>query len=115
MRLYSGLERRFPIRLEISDYSKMELFEIFKLYVHKNLPDWSLSPEITLAIFEKHKFENFAGDVENLVRSMQFKASVRNINNFQKRCVFTLQDFYYAVNQEPFAKKSVSSSLMMYV
>ena len=110
LRVNPGLERRFPIRLEISDYSKMELFEIFKLYVHKNLPDWSLSPEITLAIFEKHKFENFAGDVENLVRSMQFKASVRNINNFQKRCVFTLQDFYYAVNQEPFAKKSVSSS-----
>lgn len=110
-----GLERRFPIRLEIPGYAASELFEIFKLYVQKNLPDWSLSHEITVEIFQKHKFENFAGDVENLVRLMQFKASVRKINKSEKGCAFTLQDFEHAVNQEPFSKNSVSSSLMMYI
>lgn len=112
----TGLERRFPIRLEITGYSDSDLFEIFKLYVHKNLPDWSLSPEITLDIFQKHKFENFAGDVENLIKIMQFKASVRNINKFEKGFLFTLKDFEHAVNQEPFVKNSaLLSSMMMYV
>jgi SpoVK/Ycf46/Vps4 family AAA+-type ATPase len=115
LRVNPGLERRFPIRLEIPGYSASELFEIFKLYVHKNLPEWSLSPEITIGIFEKHKFENFAGDIENLVRIIQLKASVRNINRSQKGFEFTLKDFEHAVNQEPFVKNSVSSSLMMYV
>ena len=61
-----GLERRFPIRFSINEYSAPELFLIFKKKVFEN--NWNIHESVKVNFFEKNykEFKFFAGDMELL-------------------------------------------------
>jgi len=87
----SGLERRFPYRFGIEEYSAVELGRIYRFILEKN--DWSfeLERENELVNFLKENRENFkynGGDLENLVHFTKLayaKNRVFNRDNGDKK------------------------------
>lgn len=68
-----GLERRFPFRVEIPDYTEAELREIFIKLVKRN--GWDIEEDACkLEIFEKNKkaFRFNGGDMELLFTTIKF-------------------------------------------
>ena len=87
----SGLERRFPYRFGIEEYTAEELGRIYRFILEKN--DWSfeLERENELVNFLKENRENFkynGGDLENLVHFTKLayaKNRVFNRDNGDKK------------------------------
>jgi len=76
-----GLKRRFPFKYSIEKYDNKELAKIFQYKVKQikwNL-DESLQIEQIENFIEKNKkyFENFGGDIENLLLNIKIKHSLR--------------------------------------
>jgi len=65
----AGLERRFPIRFKMDEYTPPELFKIFQKKVKDG--GWVVDESIHLDFFEKNKktFHFFGGDMEILFNS----------------------------------------------
>jgi DNA polymerase III delta prime subunit len=73
-----GLERRFPVRMNIAGYTPAELHEIFLLKVSRD--NWRVeTPDIAMRLFtDKHRyFHFFAGDTETLFCQAKFAAAGR--------------------------------------
>ena len=65
----AGLERRFPIRFKMDEYTPPELFQIFQKKVKDG--EWTLEDSVKVDFFEKNKkeFHFFGGDMEILFNS----------------------------------------------
>lgn len=78
-----GLQRRFPFKFRIDNYTAEELRDIFidKLKRFKWKFNKSIQMESITEFFKKNKdsFPNFGGDIENLFKSCQFAHSKRII------------------------------------
>lgn len=73
-----GLERRFPFRFTIPDYSPKQLRDIFTSIVREN--GWSVDlQELPVSWFEKHKdcFKFNGGDMEIIFTKAKFAHSIR--------------------------------------
>ena len=73
-----GLERRFPFRFNISDYSSNQLRDIFLRIVQEN--GWKTDKDVgTTDLFEKHRdlFQFNGGDMETLFTKIKFVHSLR--------------------------------------
>jgi SpoVK/Ycf46/Vps4 family AAA+-type ATPase len=80
----AGLERRFPFRYSIPDYSPTELREIFLNIVREN--HWTIeADELPIEPFEENKdyFTFNGGDMEVIFTKAKFAHSVR-VFSFQK-------------------------------
>jgi len=89
--LNKGLERRFPFRYTIEEYTPAELTQIFNYQVNQNR--WSIEPaaltKLTHLITEfKPLFKNYGGDTENLffqcktARSLRLFGQVLSIDKY---------------------------------
>jgi hypothetical protein len=78
----SGLNRRFPFRYKIDDYTKEEMKDIMiiKMKMMNLFLDDKLPEDYLLTIFCNFEyFENFGGDVENLLTFCKFSNNVRSL------------------------------------
>jgi len=75
-----GLERRFTVKLEISEYSPQELFEILMKFVKEE--KWTIGTESITAddIKKYHKYFKYSGgDMRKLFQLAKENYSVRNM------------------------------------
>ena len=97
-----GLQRRFPVQLNISGYSAEELYKIFVGKVEKD--NWTVAPSAGLSLFQqKHKqFKYFAGDAETLFHQAKFVAAGRYLRNsaFSEAHSLSVADIEEAYKQE---------------
>jgi len=98
-----GLQRRFPVRMNISGYTPEELHEIFRLKVAQD--NWlTETPDIAMTLFrEKHKYFHFyAGDTETLFCQAKFVAAgrlLRSSTTFMTQPTLTAGDVSIAYQQ----------------
>ena len=71
----SGLERRFPFRYDIEEYTPMELKQIFIRQVTSE--GWKVEDDSVSAVLfaEKGLFDNMGGDCENLFMKVHRRCS----------------------------------------
>lgn len=92
-RVNKGLERRFPFKYEINEYSGEELFKILEYKIKNDnwvLYDKEYDKIKKLIINNAKKYNNFAGDMTTLLMKAKIKNS-RNINS--TNYVLTYNDF----------------------
>ena len=94
-----GLERRFPFKFTIPDYSPVELKDIFKAIVQEN--GWSIDTDaIDDSLLKEHRdaFEFNGGDMETLFTKTKFIHSMRvfSCEKKQKKKI-SKEDFEMAV------------------
>lgn len=91
----AGLERRFPFRIEIPDYSDEELREIFFKLVVRN--GWKVDEaSITVELFKKNKdaFKFNGGDMELLFTNIKFSHGMRVFGESKEtKKIITKEDF----------------------
>jgi hypothetical protein len=98
-----GLQRRFPVRMNITGYTPAELHQIFLLKVAQD--QWLVEqPDIAMSLFkEKHKYFHFyAGDTETLFCQAKFAAAgrlLRSSTKFVAQPTLTVGDVTEAYNQ----------------
>mgnify|MGYP001442413904 CR=1 FL=1 len=75
-----GLERRFPWRFTIEDYSDEELMNIYLKIVNEN--EWNFNDTVDVEFFKKNRdyFKNNGGDMEILFHKTKLAHSLRSIN-----------------------------------
>lgn len=78
-----GLDRRFPLRLDISSYSEQELFEIFQKQITENMRDWQLSPEVDFGLFTSYcrVFSAGPASVKTLVQFLKLQSASRLVKD----------------------------------
>lgn len=74
-----GLERRFPWRFTIDDYSDEELMNIYLKIVKEN--EWNINDSVNVEYFKKNRdyFKNNGGDMEILFHKTKLAHSLRSI------------------------------------
>jgi hypothetical protein len=96
-----GLERRFPFRYVMDEYSADDLFNIFKKQIGDC--DWQINTrnDELLNFFEKNRdaFEHNGGDLENLLQMSKISHSKRIFGKDEKlRKKITLEDVQNGFN-----------------
>lgn len=94
-----GLERRFPFKLTITDYTPLQLKQIFQAIVKEN--GWSMEPDaVDEELIERHRdcFQFNGGDMELLFTKTKFIHSMRVFSAEKKiKKKITKEDFEEAI------------------
>jgi len=113
-----GLKRRFPFKYSIEKYDAKELAKIFEFKVKEI--KWELDKDLQIEqvvnFIEKNKkyFENFGGDIENLLLNIKIKHSLRVFGKDPKiRKLITMDDINSAF--ESFKNNKKEKELPEYV
>jgi len=96
----AGLERRFPIKYDITGYTTEELKDIFK----QKMVGWNLeADDILNSFFKTYKdsFRNFGGDIETFVQEVKFIIGKRNICNLMDDNNVSIKDLEEAIKKKP--------------
>ena len=106
-RINQGLERRFPFRYVLKDYTKEEMKDIFlrmirlneDVYLYKDENDTNdntktITDKDIIALFEDMRyFNNCGGDIENLITQINFANSGRTLGKYpSNKNIYTKDD-----------------------
>ena len=113
-----GLKRRFPFKYTIEKYDANELANILQFKIKEI--NWNFDESLNIKnieeFIEKHKknFENYGGDIDNLLLNMKIKHSTRVFGKDPKiRKSITFEDLTNAY--EEFVKMKKDKELPQYV
>ncbi len=87
-----GLERRFPWKFEIKEYSHVELFQIFQQKI--KIEDWKLEKSINSDFFKdkKQSFPFYGGDIDNFFSLCKTVHSRRIFGTSAVKKLLTIND-----------------------
>lgn len=94
-----GLKRRFLFKFTIDGYSNMEMVDILKKKIREldinNKWILNIDNKYLDGFFEKNKmmFNNYGGDIENLLTNIKFAHSRRTITEPKSKKIINEQDF----------------------
>lgn len=118
-KINEGLNRRFPFRYRLSEYSKTEMMEILVNMIKRKQLKISddVTDKILIDIFNDFEyFDNFGGDIENLLTQCHIANSIRTIGlDIVHRNVLTIDDFHFGLNQFIANKKQLNTKSLAYL
>jgi hypothetical protein len=116
-----GLERRFPWKFNIDNYSPKELVEIMVIHLGHNEWKTDVKNEYLLELINSNKdhFNGNGGDIRNLIDKCKIAHSRRVFSNFKKKDIDKLLNkedinngFKYYLTSKEISDKNISLGMM---